>query len=475
MAHAYFNNPNKARSSMGRGSRADYDVDDAAGWLQQGILGFKTKAKAGGETIFLPIFPGPIRTPDGEDTDYFRSVQVAEFGLEKNYQSWIANPSDRPDLPFNEIPVVMLHRDLDAGCKRNDPAYLEAARYFIPHGQYKQPDFRWPTTWVVFQAAVYRQPSLEDHEVRSKLKDKLRAIAGPPDKDGKPTTDWVFAEPEFKTVWIKGTGRDAISAALHGVDAAGNFTMPIEAFAGGAPCAFRTAMFRDKEDKPNMGIEVVDLASMGLRAPTREEVMAKWVPWEKVFRKITYAEQVGRLAKYFGNKYVGMVIPDLHAHVQHVQQAMSPAAPPPAQGQPGQPQGASWGAPGGAAPAQGQGVPAPAMVRTFQPPAETPPAAQQPAQTQGQPSWGVPAAPPATQAPAAAPPAAASPPQGQAAWGAPPASSAQPQQQAAPPQGATQVQGAPVTAQPPSTVPMTPAEMAARFGGYRQADGQPKQ
>jgi hypothetical protein len=468
MAGSYFNNPNKARSAMGRGRQVDYDLDDASGWLQQGVSGFKTKAKAGGETIFLPIFPGAIRTVDGEDTDYFRAVQVAEFGLERNFTSFIANPSDKPDLPYNEIPVIMLNREFDSGVKRNDPVFLPAARFFVPHGQYKQPDFRWPATWVVFQAAVYRQPSIGDPKVFETLKGKIRQLNDGP--NGAPGT-WVYIEPEFKTVWIKGTGRDAISAALHGVDDKGNFTLPLEAFAGGAPCAFRTIMYRDAEDKPNMGVDIIDLASNGLRAPTREEVIKRWVPWEKVFRKITYAEQVARCAKYFGNDLVGAVIPDLHTYIgaQHggqqppagqqaswnSQPPQQPAGQPPAASwggqqppqqpqQPAQPPAASWGAPPAGAPSQ---QPAPASVRTFQPPAEQ---AQVPAQQPQQP-----AQPPAP---------------GPATWGVP---AAPPQQQVQQPQ---QPAGQ-ATAPPPQqgTVQMTPAEMAARFGAYRKTDAAPQQ
>lgn len=457
-SQGFFNNPNRASSSMGRGRMVNYDLDDATGFLQQGCSGFKTKAKTGADTIFIPIFPGPIRTPDGEFTDFFRAVQVGEFGREKNFTNFIANPADR-EIEYPDIPVIALCREFKNGIDRNDPAFLPAMPFFMPRGQYNQPDFKWPATWIVFQCAVYRQPALSDPKILETLKGQVKQLA-----DGT----WVFSEPQFKMVFLKGTGRDAITERFSACDPQGNFQVPVEFCAGGAPVGFRTGFRKGEDDKSEMTLDFYDLSANGLRPPTQDEVIKNWKPWEKVFRKISYAEQMQKCVKYFGLPLVSQVFPDAAAIVGMGGAPMSPAGQ-----QAAPPAGAGGAATWAAAPPV---APAPAVVRTFQQPAA--PAA--------------PAAPPAAAAAAAPAPAA-----GGATWGAPPqqpaADPAAPQQQAAAPAPQPQqvapaqpaaaaaavvppAQVPPVAAVAPQAgaAPMTAAEMTARFQTYRNGAPAPQ-
>lgn len=435
----------KSRSTLGRrrGPDVAWKLDDRAGILRDEHLGFTAKANGQRPTIvrLLPeiemVDGQPVVQPmrmvdeDGEPytTDFFRKVTVAELGSGSNFTCFIADPSDaEEDMPRSDYPVMRLREALEDALEANEEWAMPYFKWFKPHGKYDNIDFPWPIQYTVLQCFAYLQPGCNHKDT---INDHARRLSPHP-KYGH-----VLASPEKKFMFIKGSGADALADIFLGrvSEDSEEFKVPADYLGpdNGMGLFISGEKEIDEEEKTERSVCTVqpfDLAHEGFYVPNGNDLVKFWTPWDKVFRLMTYDEQVKKLAQIFGQPLIDRVFGQASAPAGPTGPA-GPAGPTSAPG-PGQAESQTGGwttpqAPADPAPQQAQQA-APQQQATQ---------AQQTAQT----SWTTPSG----GAQAASAPAAA--------------------QQGPPQQGVSDA-----TATTPETPagPMTAEDVKARFGKYSQ-------
>ena len=436
----------KSRSSLGRnqGPAVAWKLDDRTGVLAGDYCGFTAKANAQRPSIvrILPeveivngqpvIQPMRFQDDDGVWTtsDFFRKVTVAEIGSGSSFTCFIADPSDADeDMPPSDFPVRRVRTVLEDAIAEKEAWANAYASWFMPHGKYQTIDFPWPLQYTVLQCFAYLQPGCNHRDTIEKHASRLTA---------HPQFGNVLAQPEMKFMFIKGSGAEALADVFLGIDEeTQEFKVPADVLGPNNPLGVYISGEKEvdeaaRTERSICTVQPFDLAANGFYVPDEAALVQWWRPWDKVFRKMTYSEQVKKLAQIFGNELINYVFGPNGGTQDPVN--VAPAGP---QGAPQQPQ----------APAGPQGAP------------------------QG---WGAPQAPAGPQGAPQAPAGPQGAPQG---WGGQPQAPAGPQgapQAPAGPQGAPQ-QG---IADASSTTPETPAGVMTaeavrdRFSKYKQSDGQ---
>lgn len=454
----------KSRTSLGRtrGPELAWKLDDRAGVLQGDNLGFTAKANGQRPTIVrvLPevelidgqpvIQPMRIIDDDGEATTsyFFEKVTVVELGSGQNFTSFIADPSDAEDgMSRSDFPVMKLRSVLEDAIEARAEWVQPYMTWFMPHGKYDSIDFPWPVQYTVLQVFAYLQPGCNHKDTIEKHGQRLMA---------HPQYGHVLAQPEKKFMFIKGSGADALDDMFLGRDPdTEQFKVPDTVLGpeSGAGLFISGEKEIDEKERTERSVCTVtpfDLGGAGFYVPNEADLVKFWTPWDKVFRKMTYDEQVKKLAQIFGNDLIRRVFDSGSAAGQDAGPIQTSAPGPGQESQTG-----------------GWQQPAPAAAPQQQAPQQQPPQGgamvQQPAQAQVAQNQQ-----PPTQAQQPAAPAGGG-------WNIP----AQPTQQAQQP-AAGQPQGGPqgaisdATAQTPETPagPMSSEDVRSRFEKYSQ--GGPK-
>lgn len=310
--------PKAAPSKMARGNKVNFDLDDASAYLV-GVPGAAAKAKINGESVFVPCYPFPLRNESGEMQDFYSQTVIAEIGSGQKFCSFVAIPSDQPDIHRDDIPVSKLRSKISKMIDANDPALTaRAATALAPKGKYEKPDLPWPQTYLLMQVFAYRVPGFCEDSINTDPTHLAKTVIVDSglievDKNNTPTPKMlrVYSKPEYKVLFVKGTGRDALAELFEATGPDGQYLIPNNFGMGGFPTGIQTFTEKDDQDRAKMSMAPFDIAKAGLVIPTPEEVAAAFKPWDKIVKKIRYQDQIQKLIDVFGADVVALAFPDV--------------------------------------------------------------------------------------------------------------------------------------------------------------------
>jgi len=270
--------------------------------------GFRAKANPKRPTIFR-VCPevengaiSPMRLDnDGTLSCFFDKVTIAEMGGAKSgakFTTFICDPSDAPeDMPRSDYPAVKLKAFMDDALDSNPEWLHPFLSWFAPHGQYNGIGFPWPATHLCLQGFAYQQPGCQVQDAIEKAGSRLA---------NHPQYGYVMNKPadEFKVMFIKGGGIKEMEKMFLGrvSDDSEEFMVPATVLDPGSKIAVHiTGGKEDTEDGERTVylVKPFNLVENNCWVPDAAAIKSNFRPWNTLFKKMTYNEQMQKLVSMF--------------------------------------------------------------------------------------------------------------------------------------------------------------------------------